>query len=67
VPRSTTIEFELTPSGDGTLLRFRHRDLPGAESTASHAHGWDHYLERLAVVAAGGNPGADPWIDSSME
>jgi uncharacterized protein YndB with AHSA1/START domain len=66
-PGSTTIEFELTPSGDGTLLRFSHRDLPSAESMASHAHGWDHYLGRLAVVAAGGDPGRDPWIDRPME
>ena len=61
-PGSTTVEFELIPSGDGTRLRFRHRDLPSAETAASHAHGWDHYFERLARVAAGGDPGVDPWI-----
>ena len=61
-PGSTTVEFELIPSGDGTRLRFRHRDLPSAETAASHAHGWDHYLERLARVAAGGDAGVDPWI-----
>ena len=61
-PGSTTVEFELIPSGDGTRLRFRHRDLPNADAAASHAHGWDHYLERLAVVAAGGDAGSDPWI-----
>jgi uncharacterized protein YndB with AHSA1/START domain len=66
-PGSTTIEFELTASGDGTLLRFSHRDLPSAESAASHARGWDHYLGRLAVVAAGGEPGPDPWVDGSMK
>ncbi len=59
---STTVEFELISSGEGTVLRFSHRDLPGAEAAASHAHGWDHYLERLGVVAAGGHVGADPWI-----
>ena len=66
-PGSTTIEFELVPSGEGTLLRFSHRGLPDAEAAASHAHGWDHYLARLADVAAGGDPGADPWITGSME
>jgi uncharacterized protein YndB with AHSA1/START domain len=61
-PGSTTVVFELLPRDDGTLLRFSHRDLPSAKAAASHAHGWDHYFERLAVVATGGNPGVDPWI-----
>jgi uncharacterized protein YndB with AHSA1/START domain len=63
---TTTIEYELVPDGDGTLLRFTHRDLPNAEAVASHAHGWDHYLERLATVATGGDPGADPWQSGDM-
>jgi uncharacterized protein YndB with AHSA1/START domain len=66
-PGSTTIEFELVPNGEGTLLRFSHRDLPDAEAAASHAHGWDHYLPRLAEVAAGGDPGADPWVTGPMK
>jgi uncharacterized protein YndB with AHSA1/START domain len=61
-PGSTTVEYELVPSGSGTLLRFTHRDLPGADSVESHGHGWDHYFERLRVVAAGGDAGVDPWI-----
>ncbi len=61
-PGSSTIEVELEPSGNGTLLRFRHLDLPGAEAAESHAHGWDHYLARLEIAAAGGDPGADPWL-----
>ena len=64
---STTIEYELIPSGDGTLLRFSHRDLPSAEAAASHARGWDHYFERLVLVAAGGDPGPDPWVEGSMD
>jgi uncharacterized protein YndB with AHSA1/START domain len=66
-PGSTTVEFELIESGEGTLLRFRHRDLPNAEAAASHAHGWDHYFERLSAVAAGGDPGPDPWISGAMD
>jgi uncharacterized protein YndB with AHSA1/START domain len=66
-PGSTTVEYELIPSGDGTLLRFTHRDLPNAEAAASHAHGWDHYLERLVLAASGGDPGADPWISGDMD
>jgi uncharacterized protein YndB with AHSA1/START domain len=61
-PGSSTIEVKLTPEGDGTSLRFVHRDLPTAASVASHAHGWDHYLPRLEIAAGGGEPGADPWV-----
>jgi uncharacterized protein YndB with AHSA1/START domain len=67
VPGSTTIEIELVPNDDGTTLRFSHRGLPSAESAQSHAHGWDHYLERLGIVAGGGDPGADPWVTGNMD
>ena len=66
-PGSTTVEYELIPNEIGTLLRFSHRNLPSSEAAASHAHGWDHYLERLPAVAAGGDPGVDPWIAGGME
>ena len=61
-PGSSTIEIELATDGEGTSLRFVHRDLPNAEAVASHAHGWDHYLPRLELAAAGGDPGEDPWV-----
>jgi uncharacterized protein YndB with AHSA1/START domain len=61
-PGSTTVEFDLVASEGGTLLRFRHSDLPSRESAESHGHGWDHYFDRLAAVAAGEDPGADPWV-----
>ena len=64
---STTVEIELVPDGEGTLLRFTHRDLPSAEAAESHGHGWDHYLERLEVAAAGGDPGPDPWLSGQMK
>jgi uncharacterized protein YndB with AHSA1/START domain len=63
---SSTVEIELVPEGEGTILRFRHYDLPSAETVQSHAHGWDHYLERLAAVAGGGDPGPDPWVSGEM-
>ena len=65
-PGSSTIEIELSPDGDGTSLRFVHRDLPNAEAAGSHAHGWDHYLPRLEVAAAGGDAGEDPWLTQEM-
>lgn len=63
---SSTIEIDLVADGDGTLLHFTHRDLPTEKSVESHTVGWEHYLGRLAVVAAGGDPGRDPWLDGPM-
>ena len=61
-PGSTTVSFELEPRGKKTLLRLEHRDLPSADSAERHAHGWIHYMERLAAAASGKDPGTDPWI-----
>jgi uncharacterized protein YndB with AHSA1/START domain len=57
-PGSTTIEISLHPEGDKTLVRLVHRGLP-ADAVDDHGSGWAHYLERLAVVATGGDPGPD--------
>ena len=65
-PGSSTVEIELVPEGDGTLLRFTHRDLPSDEAAKSHGHGWDHYLARLQIAAAGGDAGEDPWLTGDM-
>jgi uncharacterized protein YndB with AHSA1/START domain len=62
-PGSTTVAFELVPRHDGTLVRVTHSGLSRGAAADSHARGWDHYLPRLAAVASGGNPGADPWIE----
>jgi uncharacterized protein YndB with AHSA1/START domain len=60
-PGSSTVHVTLTPDGDHTIVRLVHSDLPSGESADSHGAGWDHYLERLRVVAAGGDPGPDSW------
>jgi uncharacterized protein YndB with AHSA1/START domain len=57
-PGSTVVEITLHPEGDKTRLRLVHRDLP-ADAVDMHIQGWDHYLGRLAVVCAGGDPGPD--------
>ena len=59
-PGASTVEVTLTPDGDATVLRLVHRDLP-EPSRAQHDVGWEHFLERLRVVGAGGDPGPDPW------
>src|SRR5215470_11003338 len=43
----------------GTLLRMTHSGLPNAAQCASHERGWAHYMARLAMAAAGQNPGID--------
>lgn len=58
-PGSSTVEIDLVPDGDGTLLRLTHRGLPTVEELDLHAAGWRHYLARLGVVAGGGDPGVD--------
>jgi uncharacterized protein YndB with AHSA1/START domain len=58
-PGSSTVEVLLAADGDGTLLRLIHSDLPSEESATNHGRGWRHYLDRLAVAAAGGDPGKD--------
>ena len=59
-PGSSTVEIELTPDGDGTMIRLTHRGLP-TDDQASHLVGWQHYLPRLGIAAGGGDPGVDPF------
>jgi uncharacterized protein YndB with AHSA1/START domain len=58
-PGSSRVEVTLDPDGDGTLVRLRHLDLP-EEARELHGQGWDVYLARLEVAAAGGDPGPEP-------
>jgi uncharacterized protein YndB with AHSA1/START domain len=59
-PGSTTVEISLQVDGDGTVVELVHRDLPPDE-LPKHDTGWQHFLGRLVVAAAGGDPGRDPW------
>jgi len=63
-PAPSVVEVTLTPDGTGTLLRLVHRGVPRANRDGSAA-GWTHYLARLARVAAGHDPGPDPWARES--
>ena len=60
-PGSSTVEIDLTAHEGGTSLHFVH-NLSTAEAARSHGVGWDHYLPRLELAAAGGDPGEDPWV-----
>ena len=59
-PQSTVVEVSFTPDGEDTILQVAHRRLPAA-SVDFHRVGWEHFLPRLAIAAAGGDPGPDPW------
>jgi uncharacterized protein YndB with AHSA1/START domain len=58
-PGASTVEVRLSPAGGGTRVEIEHRDLP-ADLRAGFGRGWPHFLARLAIAAAGGDPGPDP-------
>jgi uncharacterized protein YndB with AHSA1/START domain len=51
---STEVEISLIPDGEKTRVRLVHRGLPD-DAVGDHTQGWDHYLDRLATVATGGD------------
>lgn len=57
-PGSSTVEITLHPEDGKTRVRLTHRDLP-ADAVGDHTTGWTHYLDRLSIRAAGGDPGLD--------
>jgi uncharacterized protein YndB with AHSA1/START domain len=58
-PGASTVEITLEAAEGGTRVRLVHRDVPAAAAEI-HGQGWRLYLDRLAIVAAGGDPGPDP-------
>ena len=60
-PGSSTVEVEFVPDGEATLVRLSHR--APADMAGLHEAGWDNYLDRLAVVAAGGTPDPDRFAE----
>jgi uncharacterized protein YndB with AHSA1/START domain len=62
-PGASKVEVRLTAERGGTRVDLEHRDLP-AEEAPGHVSGWAHYLERLRVAGAGGDPGPDPGMSA---
>ena len=62
-PGSSLIEIDLVERDGGTLLRMTHSGLPNEAQCASHNKGWAHYMGRLAMAAAGQDPGVDRGAD----
>jgi uncharacterized protein YndB with AHSA1/START domain len=57
---SSTVEVTLVPDGQDTVLQVRHEGLPTRHAYDFHDFGWKLTLDRLVVVAEGGNPGDNP-------
>ena len=58
-PGSTRVEITIAAEAGGSRVVLRHHDLPDG-AAGQHRQGWNLYLNRLAVTAAGGDPGPDP-------
>jgi uncharacterized protein YndB with AHSA1/START domain len=57
-PGATTVEIRLRPTVTGTCVEIVHGGLPEPEARG-HVRGWRLFLDRLAIAAAGGDPGRD--------
>ncbi|RWL44629.1 MULTISPECIES: SRPBCC domain-containing protein [unclassified Mesorhizobium] len=58
-PGSSLVEIDLVEEPGGTRVKLTHSGLADREICDSHEKGWTHYLGRLAITAAGGDPGPD--------
>lgn len=61
-PGTSLVEVDLAEAAAGTLLRLVHHRLPG-QLRALHDEGWASFLERLAAIASGREPGPFPQGD----
>jgi uncharacterized protein YndB with AHSA1/START domain len=59
-PGASTVEITFAPDDGGTIVTVVHAGLPAADAD-QHRLGWAHFLDRLLIAAAGGDPGPDPW------
>jgi uncharacterized protein YndB with AHSA1/START domain len=59
-PGHSRVAFTLTPIDTGTRVDLLHSDLPERHAPG-HARGWQYFVERLATVGSGVDPGPDTW------
>jgi uncharacterized protein (TIGR03086 family) len=59
-PDASTVTVTVEPADGGSLVTLVHEGLTG-EQAASHAEGWNHYVERLERLAIKGDAGPDEW------
>ena len=58
-PGSSLVEIELASVDGGTLVQLTHGLLP-QDAVELHRDGWRQFLNRLAAIAEGRDPGPDP-------
>ena len=59
-PGASTVTVTLEAVDGGTTVQLIHEGLT-AEQEVGHAEGWNHFLERLVLLATSGDAGADEW------
>lgn len=59
-PGASTVTVNLEAVEGGTTVQLIHEGLAGEQETA-HAEGWNHFLERLVLLAVNGDAGPDEW------
>jgi uncharacterized protein (TIGR03086 family) len=59
-PDASTVTVTVEPADGGSQVTLVHEGLTG-EQAASHAEGWNHYVERLERLATSGDAGPDEW------
>jgi uncharacterized protein YndB with AHSA1/START domain len=59
-PGATHLSVTFEARGPLTRVELTHSGLVPSEAL-KHAMGWPHFTERLALAAAGRDPGPDPW------
>jgi uncharacterized protein YndB with AHSA1/START domain len=64
-PGSTRLVIRIEARATGTRLSLEHSCLV-SEEAEKHALGWPHCLGRLRVLAAGGDPGPDPFAPAPI-
>jgi uncharacterized protein YndB with AHSA1/START domain len=60
-PGTSTVEVTLVPDSEATIVRVRQSGLPSESTCRFHTWGWGYTLDRLGVVASGGDPGPSPF------
>lgn len=55
-----TVTITVEPADGGSAVTLVHEGLT-PDQEASHAEGWDHFLERLELAGATGDAGPDDW------
>lgn len=63
-PGATRLVIELAATDGGTRLTLTHSGLHESER-GNYAVGWEHFLERLASISEGIDPGPDPFATAA--